>query len=697
MLPYRECSTTCAPTSCPNVATSPVLVLGIDGRSGAGKSTLAAELATQLRRHREVALFHLEDIYPGWDGLKAGTEDYVDQVLTPLARGDAAAWKSWDWNTNSFGPTSTLDSAPVIIIEGVGAGCAAARELLDVLIYVQVPDATRKQRALERDGEIFAAHWEQWAEQENLYLSADPVPEHADITVDNRADGSAPTHVLRALLTLPAAQVVMAAERAEAAALAPEHRCLTAAPDAAALFAALYPEEQHAVLLESSNLSFADPRARNRYSIMAAATTDACAVYEHRAGSGVLRTGSATARTSAGFFSWLASAWDTGATLPGAPSLPFLPGWLGYLGYELKRETGGSNNPAAASDAQPPDAALIRPAQVVIIDHHSDTVHLLASPESDTTAFFARVSTLLEQLGACLPPALPVSLAPQFSVRDHRESYLAKVLAAKEQIWLGNSYEVCLTTSLHAAAVPCTPWDNYLLLRERNPAPFAHYLRFGDLAVASTSPERFLSVGTEGWLRAEPIKGTRPRGQTAQEDAALIHELETSPKDRAENIMIVDLLRNDLSHFAQPGTLSVPRLCAIESYATVHQMVSTIDAKLRPGAPRAEAIAAAFPAGSMTGAPKVSTMAILDSLEDGQARGLYSGSVGYFSATGAADLSVVIRTLVMLRNKHAETWDLSLGVGGAITADSDPQEEWDEVRTKAFGVLSALGSVFPGE
>ena len=155
--------------------------------------------------------------------------------------------------------------------------------------------------------------------------------------------------------------------------------------------------------------------------------------------------------------------------------------------------------------------------------------------------------------------------------------------------------------------------------------------------------------------------------------------------------MIVDLLRNDLSHFAVPGSVAVSRLCAIESYATVHQMVSTIDARLRPGMPRAEAVAACFPAGSMTGAPKVSTMAILDRLEAAP-RGVYSGAIGYFSLNGAADLAVAIRTLVRQRapaRRHAE---LSLGVGGAVTADSSPQEEYEEIRTKAFGVLSALGA-----
>ena len=679
------------------MATSPVLVLGIDGRSGAGKSTLAAELATALRRHREVALFHLEDIYPGWDGLEAGTHDYVTQVLAPLSRGEAAVWNNWDWAASTPGPRSTLSPAPVVIIEGVGAGCAAARELLDAVIWVQVPDATRKVRALERDGAVFAEHWDHWAAQEEAYLAADAVPDHADVTVENRADGSAPDHVLRALKALPRCAPALSPERTESAAQAPVHTALQAAPDAAALFEALYAEAGHAVLLESSNLGFADPRQRNRYSIMAAATTDHCAVYEHRDAVGILREGTATAKLAGGFFDWLARSWDAAGFLPAQGEIPFVPGWLGFLGYELKRETGGSD---IRVDSQvpsgPADAAMIRPSQVVVVDHHASTVHLLSTAAADAEGFFGRVRELLPQLPTTAAVPAPLVPAPAFTSHDDRPAYLEKVRAAQEQIRLGNSYEVCLTTSLRAEAVPCDPWENYLRLRAANPAPFAHYLRFGDMAAASTSPERFMSIGSDGWMRAEPIKGTRPRGDSPEADLALVRELESSPKDRAENIMIVDLLRNDLSHFADPRTLSVPRLCAIESYASVHQMVSTIDARLRPGAPRAEAIAAAFPAGSMTGAPKVSTMEILDVLEDGRARGLYSGAVGYFSATGAADLSVVIRTLVMGSAAAPGTWNLSLGVGGAITADSSPQEEWDEVRTKAFGVLSALGSVFPG-
>jgi anthranilate synthase component 1/para-aminobenzoate synthetase len=197
-------------------------------------------------------------------------------------------------------------------------------------------------------------------------------------------------------------------------------------------------------------------------------------------------------------------------------------------------------------------------------------------------------------------------------------------------------------------------------------------------------------------MRAEPIKGTRRRAADPETDAALRHDLATSLKDRAENIMIVDLLRNDLSHFAEPGSVTVSRLCEIESYATVHQLVSTIDAQLLPGAPRAEAVAACFPAGSMTGAPKISTMAILDRLEQAP-RGVYSGAIGYFSLNGATDLAVAIRTLVIQTPNEpgSATATLSLGVGGAITADSVAQDEYEEIRTKAFGVLSTLGSEFP--
>ena len=193
--------------------------------------------------------------------------------------------------------------------------------------------------------------------------------------------------------------------------------------------------------------------------------------------------------------------------------------------------------------------------------------------------------------------------------------------------------------------------------------------------MASTSPERFLRIASDGGMRAEPIKGTRRRAADPELDAELRRDLATSLKDRAENIMIVDLLRNDLSHFAEPGSVTVSRLCAIESYATVHQMVSTIDAQLLPGSPRAEAVAACFPAGSMTGAPKISTMAILDRLEDGP-RGIYSGAIGYFSLNGATDLAVAIRTLVIESDE-------------SDTDGSDPDADATGAEADGGGSLSA--------
>jgi para-aminobenzoate synthetase len=319
-----------------------------------------------------------------------------------------------------------------------------------------------------------------------------------------------------------------------------------------------------------------------------------------------------------------------------------------------------------------------------------------------------------------------------FTARDTREEYLAKIRAAQHEIYEGNTYEVCLTTQLEATVPAFDGWDTYRRLAAANRAPFNLYVRApaagvgvgpedgqdaapGPVEILSTSPERFLSISAEGWLVTEPIKGTRPRGATPEEDRGLAEELAASVKDRAENIMITDLARNDLSRFARPGTLATTRVCAIESYPTVHQMVSTVTARLQPGVPRADALAAAFPPGSMTGAPKISTMDILERLESGP-RGVYSGVAGYLSADGAADLNVLIRTVVAVpepapdgavngADGRAEEGTeggaegrpvhLSLGLGGAITADSVPEEEWDEVRTKAHGVLRVLGSAFP--
>ena len=697
------------------------VIIAVDGRSGAGKTTLAVELAARLRAHHKVSLFHLEDIYPGWDGLAAGVERYVSTVLTPLSRGEAATWTSWDWENHYDGEARVTLPAEIVIVEGVGAAAEAARPMLDAVVWAESPDDVRRTRALDRDGATYEPYWDQWAAQEEEWLGLDDVPGNADLRVQNLADGSAPTDLLHLLPCLPALAPVLAPELSARRGLRLHAERLDALPDAPALFQSLYGTSPNAVWLDSSNAGAAaaaagqeegtEPEARtaaerSRFSIMADDAGTFGQFVTHRAGISLVSTGSATAKVPGPFFRWLDTVWGRRAvrTPDGYPG-EFTLGWLGCLGYELKRETGGSD-----LSAPTPDAALIFAGRAVVLDHAGGAAWLLALEASDAGEWLARARAAVEAAGSGAPAAIlgpapetggstDVMLAapPAFRSRDTGAEYREKITAAQHQIAQGNTYEVCLTTTLEAS-VPehsLDPWTTYLALRRRNPAPFASYLRLGNLAVASTSPERFLKIASDGGMRAEPIKGTRRRAADPQEDQLLREDLAASLKDRAENIMIVDLLRNDLSHFAEPGSVTVSRLCAIESYATVHQMVSTIDARLLPGAPRAEAVAACFPAGSMTGAPKISTMAILDGLEAGP-RGLYSGAIGYFSLNAASDLAVAIRTLVVSAEGDG-TAELSLGVGGAITSDSVPDDEYEEIRTKAYGVLSTLGSVFPGD
>lgn len=718
-----------SPTAAGTAATRPVLI-AVDGFSGAGKTSLAVELAAALRAHHRVSLFHLEDIYPGWDGLADGIAYYREHVAAPLADGQRAVWQAWDWKTGRYGGTRGTEPAEIILLEGVGASSAGVGHLLDAAVWVQAPAELRREQALKRDGDTYAPHWERWAAQERTWAAADPAAARADITVDREhvfgSSGDAARYVLRALgdLQLPRLQPSWPGAGAAAGTVRVDRLETWADPED--LFAALYADAPRAVWLDSSSAAgpgAAEPAAdtgvsgaasvasRSRYSIMADDGGPLGRYAEHRSGVTTVVSGPVSMSRPGAFFTWLDSVWGRPrAAVPDDYPCGFALGWVGFLGYELKRETGGADVPRPPGAA--PDAALIFAGRAVVLDHDRRCLYALTLAEEtgqeETTAadnddddggWAARVRRAAASSPAprtaprSAPRTAPPAPGPQFTVRDSRMSYLAKVRAAQEEIGNGNSYEVCLTTSL-SAQLPA-PLDGgevlglYRALRRRSPAPFASLLRFGRFCLAGTSPERFLAVDAEGRLRAEPIKGTRPRGATAAEDRELEAELVSSLKDRAENVMIVDLLRNDLSHYAVPGSVTVPRLCAVESYATVHQLVSTVDARLRAGASRAEAVAAAFPPGSMTGAPKISTMAILDRLE-GSPRGAYSGVVGWFSLSGAADLSVVIRTL------EIQGTSLTLGVGGAVTADSAPAAEWDEVRAKAFGVLSALGSRFPG-
>jgi para-aminobenzoate synthetase component 1 len=279
-------------------------------------------------------------------------------------------------------------------------------------------------------------------------------------------------------------------------------------------------------------------------------------------------------------------------------------------------------------------------------------------------------------------PSYPVSDFPGVRSNFTREGYLDAVGRVIEYVCAGDIFQANLSQRLEAPLVG-TPLDLYRRLRHRNAAPFSAYLDFGDLVVASSSPERFLRVQPGGRVETRPIKGTRPRGLSPEHDAALARALVESEKDRAENVMIVDLLRNDLSRVCRAGTVRVPELFALEHYATVHHLVSTVVGELAPEHPPADLLRAAFPGGSITGAPKVRAMQIIAELEPTQ-RAVYCGSIGYLSLTGALDTSIVIRTcLVLGRQVYAQ-------VGGGIVADSDPESEYRETLDKARGLVAAL-------
>ena len=255
---------------------------------------------------------------------------------------------------------------------------------------------------------------------------------------------------------------------------------------------------------------------------------------------------------------------------------------------------------------------------------------------------------------------------------------------------------MCLTDQIHTDAEP-DPWTLYRGLRRSNPAPFAAYLKLGELAVVSSSPERFLSVDRERKVMARPIKGTAPRSHDPEQDEATRRELSEDEKTFAEHLMIVDLLRNDLGRVCEVDTVRVPELMVIEQYTTVHQMISNVVGTLEPGRSAIDAVRACFPGGSMTGAPKLRTMEIIDDIER-EARGVYSGAIGYFGLDGVVDLSIVIRTIVIRpggnANRNAKT--TTIGAGGAIVMQSDPREEFEEILLKARAPMAAIAKAVTG-
>ncbi len=370
------------------------------------------------------------------------------------------------------------------------------------------------------------------------------------------------------------------------------------------------------------------------------------------------------------------------------PPLPFQTGLVGFIGYELRNEFGAP----AHRRFEGPDAAFFDADRCLVFDHDARDVYLIARADSgglESGGWFAEVSHALDgSQPATLPrqcgqPAVVAELA------DGPETYESKIRQCLSQLATGESYQICLTSEF-SARCRVSPWAAYRALRQLNPAPFAAYLRFGGFSVLSSSPERFLRVSPDRVITARPIKGTCERGSDPAADARLAHWLRTDEKFRSENLTIVDLLRNDVGRVASAGSVRVPRLMDVESFATLHQLVSTVEGRLPADRDCLDCLAAAFPGGSMTGAPKLRTMSIIDRLE-GRARGPYSGAIGYISHGDMMDLSIAIRALVIRDSL------VTVGSGGGIVAMSNPREEFEEMLLKARAPLHALAIACAGE
>jgi para-aminobenzoate synthetase component 1 len=369
---------------------------------------------------------------------------------------------------------------------------------------------------------------------------------------------------------------------------------------------------------------------------------------------------------------------------------PFQGGAVGILGYEL----GGHLErlpPPRAPDMGLPDMAMLFCDVVVALDHRERRAFILSSghPETGARARAERARARLEAVArrlrgaTALPDPPSPDATPEIGATVDRAAYERGVRRAVSHILAGDVFQVNLAQRF-TAGLPggLTPFDLFRRLRAVNPAPFAAHLALGDAAVVSSSPERFLRLD-DGWVETRPIKGTRPRGATPERDEALAAELLASEKDRAENVMIVDLLRNDLSRVCMDGSVAVPRLCALERFATVMHLVSRVTGRLRPGAGAVDLLAACFPGGSITGAPKIRAMEIIAELEPVR-RGPYCGGIAYLGFDGAMDSSIVIRSYAVRRRR------VSFHAGAGIVADSRPEDEYEETLAKARALVAAL-------
>ncbi|MEV5071509.1 anthranilate synthase component I family protein [Microbacterium sp. LMI12-1-1.1] len=365
-------------------------------------------------------------------------------------------------------------------------------------------------------------------------------------------------------------------------------------------------------------------------------------------------------------------------------TVPFHGGWVGWTGYDDAAARAGAPSSHDA-DGVPQDLWL-RVRRLVAFDHGAQQIYVFASPD-DLPGLAAAITA------ASAPPPEPVPALDRgvASARHTPDEYAGLIERCRDAIREGDAYQLCLTTRFEVPA-SVDPLEAYGRLRRATPAHHGGFVRSGEIALLSASPERFLHVASSGEgagvVRTRPIKGTRPRGPDPASDTALADELRASEKERAENVMIVDLMRNDLSRVCLPGTVGVDALLEVESYPAVHQLVSTVSGRLAPGTTVGELLEATFPAGSMTGAPKLSAMTILHGLEAAP-RGVFSGCFGWIGDDGGLDLAMVIRSIVVRRDSAY------VGAGGGITWRSDAAAEVAEVGVKARAPLAALGAALP--
>ncbi len=460
-------------------------------------------------------------------------------------------------------------------------------------------------------------------------------------------------------------------------------RRLDSAHDTERAFAHLYEASPEAFWLDSSML---DGRARFSFMGDASGPLGATISYDVDSGELTVRGGEETRVLEESIFDYLSREIRRLRHLSDDLPFDFNCGFAGYLGYELKADCEGSD----AHSSSLPDAFFVFADRMIAFDHLEGATYVLGICErgdaEETDRWIAETSLRLASLPPIAKPEWSEVATEREPVRfrlsrSHRQ-YLDDIAECKRQLIDGESYEICLTNKITAEVSP-DPFALYRTLRRINPAPFSAYLRVGEAAVLSSSPERFLSVGRDRWAEAKPIKGTVRRSPDPAEDVRLAEEMRLDEKTRAENLMICDLLRNDLGVVAEIGTVHVPFLMHVESYETVHQLVSTVRGLLREELEAPDCIRACFPGGSMTGAPKKRTMEIIDALE-GEARGVYSGAIGYFGLSGACDLNIVIRTVVM----DGET--TTIGVGGAIVMQSDAEEEYQEILLKGRAPMQAI-------